>query len=115
MIISKEDSTEFNQIKGHEMIGYFVNNKLNNLDVNGNGQSIYFLKENTEIIGMNYIESSKISLKFKENKIKNINYEITPFSITTPIKEIKEEDKYLKMFKWRIKEKPINKKDLFTL
>ena len=115
MIISKEDSTAFNQIKGHEMIGYFVDNKLNNLDVNGNGQSIYFLKENTEIIGMNYIESSKISLKFKANKIKNINYEITPFSITTPIKEVTDEDKYLKMFKWRVEEKPIDKKDLFTL
>ena len=115
IIISKEDSSEFNQIKGHEMIGYFVDNKLDNLDVNGNGQSIYFLKDKEEIIGMNYIESSKISLHFRANKIKDINYEIIPFSITTPINEVIDKDKYLKMFKWRIEEKPIDKKDLFTL
>lgn len=97
------------------MIGHFIDNKLDNLDVNGNGQSIYFLKDKKEIIGMNYIESSKISLHFRANKIKNINYEIIPFSVTTPINEVIDKDKYLKMFKWRIEEKPIDKKDLFTL
>ena len=40
----------------------------NNIDVLGNGQSIYFIKENKEIIGMNYLESSNIYLSF--NKIK---------------------------------------------
>ena len=65
MIISKVDSLEFNQIKGNEMIGHFKKNKLYNLNVNGNGQSIYFLKDKERKIGMNYIESSNISLNFR--------------------------------------------------
>tara|TARA_B110000263_G_scaffold110800_2_gene96873 strand:- start:1230 stop:2720 length:1491 start_codon:yes stop_codon:yes gene_type:complete len=112
MIISKEDSSEFNQIKGKEMIGYFKKNKLYNLNVNGNGQSIYFLKDKDKKIGMNYIESSNISLNFRDNKIHKINYEIAPHSITTPLEDIKEKNKFLKGFKWRINEKPMDKKDI---
>ena len=42
-------------------------------------------------------------------KIYNINYEIIPHSLTTPIKDVKEKDKFLKDFKWRISEKPFKK------
>jgi hypothetical protein len=88
------------------MEGNFIENKLKNIDVLGNGQSIYFIKENKEIIGMNYIESSNIYLSFKKNRIDNINYKKSPYSITTPLEDIIEEKKYLKGFNWKIKEKP---------
>jgi len=114
MIISKQDSSSYNQIKGKQMIGYFKKNKMSNLDVNGNGQSIYFLEDQNEKIGMNYIESSNLSIRFKDNKIDQINYEIIPFSITTPFEDIKIEDKFLDGFNWRIDEKPKNKKELIT-
>ena len=109
MIISKEDSLEFNQIKGKEMIGDFRNNKLYNINVKGNGQSIYFLRDKDKKIGMNYIESSNISLNFRDNKIYKINYQIAPNSITTPLEDIKDKDRFLNGFKWRINEKPIKK------
>ena len=114
MIISKEDSLSFNQIKGNKMTCYFKKNKLSHLDVNGNGQSIYFLKDNTKKIGMNYIESSNISIKFQDNRIDQINYEIIPLSITTPYGDIKLKDRYLDGFNWRNNEKPKNKKELIT-
>ena len=110
IIISEQDSTLFNQIKGKYMEGDFFNNKLKNIDVLGNGQSIYFIKENKEIIGMNYLESSNIYLSFKKNKLNNINYKTSPYSITTPLEDISEEKKYLKGFNWKIKEKPERQK-----
>ena len=106
IIISEQDSSLYNQIKGKYMEGDFIENKLKNIDVLGNGQSIYFIKENKEIIGMNYIESSNIYLSFKKNRIDNINYKKSPYSITTPLEDIIEEKKYLKGFNWKIKEKP---------
>ena len=106
IIISEQESSLYNQIKGKYMQGDFIENKLKNIDVLGNGQSIYFIKENKEIIGMNYIESSNIYLSFKKNRIDNINYKKSPYSITTPLEDIKEEKKYLKGFNWKIKEKP---------
>ena len=109
MIISQHDSLNFNQIKGKKMVGHFSENKLSNIEINGNGQSIYYLSEKDETIAMNYLESSNINLVFKERKIYNINYEIIPHSLTTPIKDVKEKDKFLKDFKWRISEKPFKK------
>ena len=106
LIISKNDSLEYNQIKGKKMIGSFKDNKLKNIQVLGNGQSIYYLNENDKTIGLNYLESSNITLVFKDKKINNINYEIIPHSKTSPINEIKKNDRYLKGFKWKIDEKP---------
>ena len=106
MIISKHDSLEFNQIKGKKMIGNFNKNKLSSIDVIGNGQSIYYLNEEEKTIAMNYIESSEIKLIFKNKKIDNVNYEVVPKSITTPIQKINEDKKFLKDFSWRISEKP---------
>ena len=88
------------------MIGSFKDNKLKNIQVLGNGQSIYYLNENDKTIGLNYLESSNITLVFKDKKINNINYEIIPHSKTSPINEIKKNDRYLKGFKWKIDEKP---------
>ena len=59
---------------------------------------------------MNYLESSNIYLSFKKNKINNISYKTSPYSITTPLKDIIEEKKYLKGFNWKIKEKPERQK-----
>ena len=100
LIISKNDSLEYNQIKGKK-IGSFKDNKLKNIQVLGNGQSIYYLNEDDKTIGLNYLESSNIKLVFKDKKINNINYEIIPHSKTRPINEIKKSDRYLKGFKTR--------------
>jgi hypothetical protein len=63
---------------------------------------------------MNYIESSNISIKFQDNKIDQINYEIIPLSITTPNEDIKLKERYLDGFNWRNNEKPKNKEELIT-
>ena len=84
----------------------FIKNKLSVINVYGNGQSIYFLKDKEETIGMNYLESSTINLFFKNKKINNINYEAKPHSFTTPIEDLNHDDRFLKEFKWKINEKP---------
>ena len=45
LIVSKEDSVKYNQIKGKEMTGYFKENKLSKIFVEGNGETIYFVKD----------------------------------------------------------------------
>ncbi|HKR07252.1 MAG TPA: OstA-like protein, partial [Bacteroidia bacterium] len=50
-ITSKVDSQRFNQVRGKNMTGFFSDNKLYRIDVTGNGQTIYYVKdkkENTE-------------------------------------------------------------------
>ncbi len=114
IIISQYDSIDFNQIKGKEMIVYFNKNNINRVDISGNGQSIFIVEDDKdEKIGLNYIESTDISLFFKEKKLHDITYHITPTSTTTPLHQLKEKEHYLKGINWREKERPKAREDIF--
>ena len=117
MIIFKEDSINYNQIKGKNMFAYFIDNKLNRIDVKGNGQSILIVEdeEKNDKIGLNYIECTNITLYFKNSTLETVNYQIKPNSITTPYHNVEEKERYLKGFIWREDEQPKNKEDIQIL
>ncbi|HSH19396.1 MAG TPA: OstA-like protein [Draconibacterium sp.] len=112
-IISKQDSNMYDQIKGKEMVGYLVNNELRNIEVDGNGQTLYYAREKDEIIGLNRAESSKISIRFREDKIYTISFLKAPEGELKPLFELAEEDKKLKGFEWKIFLRPLSKYDIF--
>jgi|APSaa5957512622_1039677.scaffolds.fasta_scaffold22527_2 lipopolysaccharide export system protein LptA len=112
-IISNQDSGKFDQIKGKNMIGYIVENEINNITVDGNGQTLYYAREEENIIGLNRSESSKISIQFKEGKIHRIVFFKAPQGQLKPILELTEKDKKLSDFDWKIKLRPISKHDIF--
>ena len=55
------------------LIGFFRKNKLARINVNGNGQTIYYLKDEGELIGVNKAESSNIII-YLNNHICNCIY-----------------------------------------
>jgi hypothetical protein len=112
-IISEQDSGQFDQIKGKEMIGYIVNQELNNISVNGNGQTLYYAREENEIIGLNSAESSRISIRFSEGKIYKIAFLKQPQGQLKPLIGLKEEDKLLRDFEWKISLRPVSRHDIF--
>jgi len=114
-IISKQDSGQFDQIKGKEMIGYIVDRELTKIDVNGNGQTLYYAREEEEIIGLNRAESSKISIQFKEGQIYRIIFRKAPEGELKPILELTMEEKRLDGFDWKVNLRPLTKHDIFPL
>jgi lipopolysaccharide export system protein LptA len=114
-IISKLDSGRYDQIKGKEMTGYVVNNELSKIDVNGNGQTLYYARQEEEIIGLNRVESSKISIRFREGKIFKISFLQATEGLLKPLFELTEEEKTLSGFDWKISQRPMSKHDVFPL
>ena len=112
-IISKLDSGRYDQIKGRTMVGFIVNNELNKIDVNGNGQTLYYARQNEEIIGLNRVESSKITIRFKEGAIFKISFVQAPEGLLKPLLGLTEEDKQLNGFDWKVKNRPMSKHDIF--
>ncbi len=112
-IISKQDSGRYDQIKGKEMIGYITDKKLRNIDVDGNGQTLYYAREKKEIIGLNKAESSKIRITFKDGQIWRISFLKAPEGELKPLFELTEEDKKLPGFDWKIYLRPLSKYDIF--
>jgi lipopolysaccharide export system protein LptA len=112
-IIQKIDTSKFNQIKGKNMAGLLNGSKLYQINVSGNGQSIYYPADEKSIIGMNKAESSNIALYLSSNKIRRISFLKSPTGTLNPILEKIPADSQLPGFKWRGSEKPLNKFDIF--
>lgn len=108
--IISEDSTEnYNQIKGRQMTAFFNGKSIQNVDVTGNGESIYFVsdEENTNAtIGMNQIICSNMQIIFLENQVNDIRFYSNPDGKFTPPHELKDDDKKLEGFAWRVDERP---------
>jgi lipopolysaccharide export system protein LptA len=108
-IISRDSLKNFNQIKGKSMKAFFDDsNYLKTINVKGNGETIYFVLNETidKIVGLNYIICSDLKLNFEKNEIKNIVFYKSPKAKLIPPHKIIEENLYLKSFNWRESEKP---------
>ncbi len=113
-IIQEMDSLKFNQIKGKNMVGLInKSNQLYQINVSGNGQSIYYPEDDKDYVGVNKAESSNIILYLNENKINRISFLNTPVGIMSPIKEGLDPETRLEGFKWRENERPFDKYDIF--
>lgn len=112
-IIAQEDSTRFNQIKGRNMTGYIQNNQLYKIDVDGNGQSLYYARDDNGIIGLNKAQSSNIEIYLQNSKVKKIVFVKDPDGTLMPLLNISESDKILPGFKWLEDVRPQKMSDIF--
>ncbi len=105
-VISKETSRHFNQVKGRNMTALFFEKKISFIKVYGNGQSIYYAKEDSAYIGVNVIDCSEMVFAFENSKIKNAKFVTQPEATFYPINELAPEELRLKGFVWRSKDRP---------
>ncbi|MEE4198306.1 MAG: OstA-like protein [Bacteroidales bacterium] len=111
LIISLEEADKYNQIRGKEMKGYIRNNHLYKVDVFGNGQSIYYTKDQNDIVGVNFAESSDLVIYLKEGQVSRINMIKQPTGTLYPPGEL--EETKLKGFNWFENLRPKSKADIF--
>jgi lipopolysaccharide export system protein LptA len=112
-IINQEDTVKFNQVKGKTMICHFRNNELYRIDVNGNGQTVYYAKDNNQLIGVNLAQSSDLVITVKENKIDKIRFINKPTATLYPLLMAPKEELILKDFKWHEEDRPKDRNDIF--
>lgn len=112
-IVSEEDSLCYNQIRGKIMNGYFKNNQLYLVNVQGNGQTLYFIKEKKDIKAVNRADCSDLRIAFKNNKVDRITFITKPDATLFPIEQVDKKELKLKNFSWRKKDRPYSPKDIF--
>ena len=112
--IEKNDSVHFNQVGGKRMRGYFKDDKLHHMFIEGNAESIYFNRDSgkTTVNGMQRSLSTRITVYFKDNKATKLGFLTKPENKYTPLAKIKEDDKILKGFIWKPKERPVSKESI---
>lgn len=98
---SEDTLHNYNQVKGRHMVAYFSNGNLRRVNVNGNGESIYFaLEGDTTLTGMNKAICSNMVLQFAENKLNRISFLVNPDASFIPPHELKDTEKQLDGFTW---------------
>ncbi len=111
-IISKKDSTKFDQIKGKDMTGFFKNNELVKIHVVGNGQTIYFPKDKDKYVGVNKADCNNLVIYITENEVKKITFLKKPEATLFPMSDFNQKDFTLKDFIWRENERPLSVQDI---
>lgn len=110
--IDKDDSTHFNQVSGKRMRGYFKDDKLDKMYAVGNAETIFFQRDSGKVSGMQRSLSSRIRVAFKDKQATDIFFLTKPENRYIPIDKVKEDDKILKGFLWKPKERPASKEDI---
>ena len=103
------DSTHFNQVKGKVVTGIFAGGKLDRMFVDGNAESVYYVKEDSAYTGLNRMLSSRIKVVFKNGKLQDIISILKPEGNYFPIDEIPADADILKGFIWKPKDRPRSK------
>lgn len=124
-IISEADTVGFNQIKGKKMYGKFNGDKLQKVNVYGNGQTVYYAagekkdslstEKRKEYFGMNKTECSDIVIYLNEKSIDKITFITNPDAVFYPMDKINPKDRMLKGFRWEEKSRPGKKEDIFKV
>jgi hypothetical protein len=113
-IVSEEDTTRYNQIKGKNMDGYFRDNKLYRIDVFSNGQTIYYPKDDSnEIIGANKADCTDMKIYIEDSKVNRILFINHPEGTLYPDHKIIASEMILRGFQWFIDVRPKDKNDIF--
>ncbi len=113
LVISKVDSLKFNQIKGKDIKGYFINDTIHNIDVVGSAQALYYMKnDKKKLIGLNKTDCSSMHVYFNKGDVKRVVFKTKPESTLFPIKEVNPEEQHLKGFAWHDRKRPKSKAEL---
>jgi len=107
----------YNQIKGRNMYGKFIDGKLKHFLVKGNAQVIYYNRnESGELETITKQECSSIEFTLDENNnIESVKYIKKPEGTSYPPEDLPINDRKLKGFIWREVEQPKTMEDIFVV
>ena len=104
----------YNQAKGKDMFGKFVDNELKIIDLIKNTEVIYYMyNDDEELIGIDKTICSKIRITMANNDVENLTFITDPDGDIFPEKELPVESRKLKGFIWRSEERILVMEDIF--
>ncbi|SDF10133.1 OstA-like protein [Cellulophaga baltica] len=106
--------TGYNQAKGIDLYGKFLENTLDEVDLIGNTEVVYWMyNDDQELIGINKTICSKINITFVNNDVEDLTFYVDPDGDIFPEKDLEEELRILKGMVWRGDERILTKDDIF--
>jgi hypothetical protein len=96
------------------MVAYFEDNELNLVTVNGNSETIYFVRqEDGGLIGINKAVASSMEIWISERQVEDIYYFDSPDAQLYPEAELPPDQYFLRDFRWQNNNRPKGRYDIF--
>ena len=128
-MINEIDTTHYNQIKGKKLTGYFRDNDIYKIRIEGNGESLYYaleeekkdsletptdsLPEDPDFIGVNKAICSNIVIYLENQQVQRIMFLTKPDGAFHPENKFPEEERLFDGFSWQIARRPNNRWEIF--
>lgn len=120
VVIQKVDSLDekkYNQIEGKKIEGFFAKDSLGEqnikkLNVIGNAEIIYYVKQKKNYKGVNKTACSDLTVWLNTEGVDRITFRNKPESTIFPLKDINDEEMRLKHFSWLENKRPKKKNDI---
>lgn len=115
-MVSKDTlGTGFNQVKGLDLNGKFLEGKLHEIDVIKNAEVIYYMRNDAkELIGINKNVSSRINMIMKNNTAETITFFKQIDGDIYPEVDLPENARKLRGLNWRGEERIKSKDEIFS-
>ena len=106
--------TGYNQAKGKDLFGKFIENELKIIDLVKNTEVIYYLyNDEQELIGIDKTICSKIRMHMENSDIDELIFYTNPDGDIFPETDLPVDSRKLKGFIWRGDEQILSKDDIF--
>lgn len=112
--LDSREKNYYNQMKGRNMRGFVKQDTLRTIEVSGNGEAIYFMKEDLEYIGFNSIRCSDITVRLAKGKLDEICFKVAPTGVTYPMSYAEKTPLFLRGFRWEEANRPYNREQIFS-
>jgi len=114
LMINKSGEDMYNQIRGNRINGYFKDGDIDYMRARGNAESIYYVKDDEGfLIGINKASGDIIDMRFENKELKKVIFISEVKGSMYPIRQLSEEEKQLRGFKWHDGKRPKSKFELF--
>jgi lipopolysaccharide export system protein LptA len=114
IVSSLYGDTEFNQIKGTNIYGLVHGKELQQVNVIGNAECLYYLQDDDgSLIGINSSITSEMRILFSNKEISSLTKYDEPTGKIYPDEQLSSEDRKLKDFRWLGIYRPLDIKDIF--
>lgn len=115
LTIERKDSVHYNQVSGKEMMAYFKDGDIRQVDVNGSVMVIFYPVEerDSSLILMNYSEGGFLRMLLKNRQMERGAFIGKASGTAYPMSQIPADKYRLASFVWLDYMRPLNKEDIF--
>lgn len=107
------DTLHYDQISGNDLVCFFEEGKIREMDMSGNVQIIYYPEEKDKsMIGLNQMVGNFLKVWFKEQKMEKLLLWPNVVGSLTPIQLVTDDILYLNGFRWMSYLRPKNPDDV---